>query len=93
MCLCNIINILDCDDNDGICICFFNWFGMVCMIDVNECSINSSVCNIIIEECVNNDGGFSCVCLYGNSSIGCIGIIVKLYLCNEFYKMYLNYIK
>lgn len=92
-CPCNTTNTLDCDDNDGTCTCLPNWSGTVCTIDVNECSTNSSACNTTTEECVNNDGGFSCVCLYGNSSTGCIGIIVKLHSCNESYKKHLNYIK
>lgn len=107
-CSCNTTNTLDCNDNDGTCICLPTWSGTDCTIDVDECITNSSACNATSEKCVNNDGGFSCVCLYGNSSTGCIGIIkfccrdflftihkwkiVKLHSCNESYKMQLNYI-
>lgn len=52
-----------------------NWTRENCTVDVDECITNSNSCNFTTQECINNVGGFSCVCLYGNSSTGCIGTV------------------
>lgn len=75
LCPCITTNTADCDDTFGTCTCLPNWTGENCTVDVDECITNSNSCNFATQECVNYVGGFSCVCLYGNSSTGCIGTV------------------
>lgn len=72
-CTCIEANTDDCIDSNGTCQCKSGWSGVNCELDDNECTTNQHNCNSTLEECVNDNGGFRCVCIYGNSSTGCIG--------------------
>ncbi|XP_061188954.1 fibrillin-2-like [Saccostrea echinata] len=73
LCSCIEANTVDCDDVTGKCTCKTTWNGTNCDVDINECDLGTHNCNKTYQNCENNDGGFKCVCRYGESSGVCKG--------------------
>ncbi|XP_061188943.1 adhesion G protein-coupled receptor E5-like [Saccostrea echinata] len=71
-CPCDLTNTAACHDDTGACTCKTGWTGANCSTDIDECATNKHDCNASIETCNNVGGSWNCVCIYGNSSTGCI---------------------
>nr|XP_022292249.1 mucin-4-like isoform X6 [Crassostrea virginica] len=69
ICSCDSQNTVSCDKVYGNCTCKTGWEGVNCTKNINECTINSSVCptNSI---CKDTAGSYSCDCLAGYSLAG-----------------------
>ena len=74
ICSCDSQNTVSCDKVYGNCTCKTGWKGVNCSENIDECTINSSVCptNSI---CKDTAGSYSCDCLAGYSLAGglCVG--------------------
>lgn len=62
-CVCNQLNTIDCDQNNGTCYCRTGWEGHDCNMDVNECR-KPNVCPWNFD-CVNTVGSYTCKCKPG----------------------------
>ena len=72
VCNCNMSNIADtnqaCNRVTGQCQCNPYWIGDICNKDVNECSVNRTICDVYQNRgCHNVIGGYVCDCLRGNT--------------------------
>ena len=64
-CSCTAANTASCDHVTGTCSCKAGWEGSTCSSDVNECLRRQHDCTGAYEECVNDVGGYHCVCAAG----------------------------
>ncbi|XP_067687865.1 uncharacterized protein [Haliotis asinina] len=62
-CMCITDNTASCNPVNGTCTCTSAWTGTNCETNVNECSLNSSLCNTTAEEvCRDTNGSYVCDC-------------------------------
>lgn len=67
-----------CDPVKG-CVCLPGWTGSDCSQDVNECSVNQSICGTD-KLCHNLQGGYRCDCRQGyrKEAAKCVGMFMFL---------------
>ena len=75
-CACNFTNTISCDSLNGSCNCKPGWAGVQCDTDIQECTINSTICGDN-AECHEMPGSYQCVCNAGymmDSNNSCKGL-------------------
>ncbi|KAH9505774.1 hypothetical protein Btru_055751, partial [Bulinus truncatus] len=65
-CTCSPSTTFSCNPVTGSCQCLPGWNGTDCSVDINECTLNQTICSSVNNtECLNTNGSYSCVCQLG----------------------------